>query len=360
MESNRKYLVSIVVPVYNAEKYLRAAFNSVRKQTIGFRNIQLILVDDCSKDRSYSLIRGWAKRYSNIVFLQTPQGSGSASEPRNIGLSAAEADYVMFLDADDVLRPNAVELLYNLITTHNVDLADAAFKELGSVAEIDGRYRGKKEGIYSINDESDELFVMVHPIWTKIYKRSIIESNNLTFDITLRNGEDSRFLFQYMLHAKDVWHVNQVVYEYRVLDGSVSHDRTLRYYKELADACTAIKRDLSSSPLTAYLHRYIEEIAVSSLEALCDSANISDEGIKGALLCWYPFMKYIAQNRLNSKTALGEILVRDAERDDYDAFEHDFFELRCIYVERRQLFQGIFSSRGWKLITFINKLLRRG
>ena len=130
--NEKEYMVSLIVPVHNAERFLPETLKSVKNQSIGFENIQLILVDDCSEDRSCSLIKGWADKYPNILALQTPYCSGSASMPRNMGLDTAEADYIMFLDADDVLRPNAVELLYRLITTHDVDLADAAFKELGS------------------------------------------------------------------------------------------------------------------------------------------------------------------------------------------------------------------------------------
>lgn len=355
-----EYAVSIIVPVYNAENYLKEMFESVRRQSMGFENIQLIMVDDCSKDSSFKLMQSWAEKYPNVVALQTPYSSGSASMPRNIGLAAAEAAYIMFLDADDILRPNAAELLHRLITTHDVDLAGAAFKELGSRESKDKRYVGCREGLFSIRDDADALFPISHPILTKIYKRSIIEQNGISFDIELRNGEDSVFIYRYLQASKMLWHTNEVIYEYRVLENSVSHNRSANYFIELAEACTVLKEMLSGTDVFVYYERFVSEVAVASVDILCDSNQVSDEKCLQILSCWYPHIKYIADNGLNTKVAIGEILARDASRNDYEGYVADFFSLRKLYEDRRELVNRFTASRGWKLLTFANKLLGRG
>ena len=365
MDANKKidfsnnYLVSIIVPVYNAEKYLPLTFGSVRGQTVGFNNIQLIMIDDHSRDGSYGLISGWAEKYPNIKALQTSAGSGSASTPRNIGLDAAEADYIMFLDADDILRPDAVKLLYDAITTHNVDLADAAFKEYGSKSPMDSRYLSAREGEYRILENVGEWFPLSHPIVTKIYKRSIVDKIGLRFDPTLRNGEDSLFIYSYMSGIDRVWHINNVVYEYRISEDSVSHKRDEIYFIGLANACNRISDKLIDTPYEEYLGLYLKEVAVASLDILCDSTNIDDENCRKILNAFYPFFQYMGIRGVVSDVPIGMILINDAVKDDKASFVNDFFAFRQLYDQRRSRLEEIFSSRGWKLITMFNRIVGR-
>ncbi len=360
MTDGNKFKVSLIVPVYNAGRYLSEMFSSVKRQSIGFESIQVILVDDCSTDGGFEWIERMAERYSNVTALRTPAASGSASVPRNMGLDAAGADCVMFLDADDVLRPNAVGLLYGLITEKRVDLADAAFAEHGKKDGIDSRYIGRREGLYRLKEDVDTFFPISHPIVTKLFSRRIIDDNNLRFDRALRNGEDSLFLYEYLKHADTAWHVNDVIYEYRVRRDSVSHSREERYFAELADACDAVQSALVGTEYFGYYERFVEEIASASLDILCDAGEIDDERCRALLTRWYPLIKAMADNGLRAKTAAADILTRDAERGDVGSYERDFFALRRLYDERRTLVNEFTSSLGWKVITGINRLLGRG
>jgi len=355
---NNAYKVSLITPVYNVMDYLEAAYRSVKQQTM-FSQLEWIMVDDCSTDGSYEYICALSKKHLNIKALQTPANSGSASLPRNMALETAKADYIMFLDADDVLRPNAVEVLYNLIACKDVGLADAAFIDMDSGQEIEGRYLGKREGLYSIVDDTEEWFAMLHPLWTKIYRKALIEQNAIRFDTALRNGEDTLFLFQYMRAAKTAWHVHDVIYEYRILDASLSHNRDFRYYMELAKSTDAVADYLVGTELQRYYERYIEEIVFAALGILCDSENVSDEECGVILPHWYRHVKYIADHALDTKTPLGEILARAAKRDDRSSYIGDFFSLRKLFAGHRQFAKEVFTSRGWRLITAVNKILGR-
>jgi len=90
------YLISVILPVYNVEDYLDRCLNSLLGQTIGFENLEILFIDDCSKDNSYEIIKEYSKQYDNIKVYQTENNSGSAGRPRNIGLKNASADYIMF------------------------------------------------------------------------------------------------------------------------------------------------------------------------------------------------------------------------------------------------------------------------
>lgn len=132
METKIAAQVSVITTVYNGLPYLWEAIRSVEKQTIGFQNIEYILVDDCSNDGSYEFLMEWKKKRSNVKLLRTQSNSGSENKPRNIGLQNVTTDYVMFLDADDLLKKNAVNFLYREITQNPVDMASMACAEYSS------------------------------------------------------------------------------------------------------------------------------------------------------------------------------------------------------------------------------------
>ena len=354
-----EYKISLITPVYNACLLIDRAFHSVKRQTMGFHNIQWLLVDDHSSDGSWDRITALAERYQNVVPLRTSENSGSASTPRNLALDSAMAPLIMFLDSDDTLEPDAARSLYHLITEKNVDLADGAFCERSSKRPINERYVGCREGKYSIQQDADEFFPISHPIWTKIYKRDIIERAGLRFDPSLRNGEDSLFIYQYLLQCNSAWHTNKVLYCYTVDESSVSHNRSPQYFIELARSCDAVQRALKDTGLIRYCERFTEETAISSVDGLCDTKAISDDMCLDILPYWYPFIKLIADNKLSAKVPIGEILTRDAARDDYNGFCANFISLRRIYDERRAFAEQVFSSRGWRLITAINRFLGR-
>ena len=114
------YKISVITPVYNAEKYLETAINSVINQTIGFENIELILVNDNSTDNSGKIIDEYCEKYENIIGIHLPENSGFCGRPRNVGMEISTAPYLVFLDADDEYLPNAFELYYDTIYYHGL------------------------------------------------------------------------------------------------------------------------------------------------------------------------------------------------------------------------------------------------
>ena len=105
------YKVSVIVPVYNSADKLQRAFDSVYNQSLGFENIELILIDDASTDNSRDIIDNYVSKYDNVKSIYLDENSGYAGRPRNIGVHNANAPYLMFLDADDFYFENACELL---------------------------------------------------------------------------------------------------------------------------------------------------------------------------------------------------------------------------------------------------------
>jgi glycosyltransferase involved in cell wall biosynthesis len=112
-----KYKVSIVIPVYNVESYIEMAFESIKNQTIGFNNIEVIMVNDCSYDNSGKIIEKYANEYDNCIAIHLKENSGAAGLPRNIAIENASSDYIMFLDPDDYYEKNACKTLHYIFFT---------------------------------------------------------------------------------------------------------------------------------------------------------------------------------------------------------------------------------------------------
>ena len=116
------YKVSIIMPVYNAQKYLTDSLESIVNQSIGVENLEVIIVNDASTDASKGIIDEYCKRHSNFKAIHLTENIGGAYGPRNVALEHVSADYVMFLDADDTFTPKACEVLYGEISKSDADV----------------------------------------------------------------------------------------------------------------------------------------------------------------------------------------------------------------------------------------------
>ena len=122
------YKISIVVPMYNAEKYVEQCIVSIINQTIGFENIELIVVDDWSTDNSVEMVKKFTTENENIILLRTKQNTGVAGNARNVGVQRATGKYLMFSDADDFLKEDACEILYNFAEEKNADFVTGNYQ----------------------------------------------------------------------------------------------------------------------------------------------------------------------------------------------------------------------------------------
>lgn len=122
-------MISIIIPVYNAENSIKRAFDSLLNQTIGFENLEVILIDDNSTDDSPNIIKDYSNKYGNVKTIFLDKNSGSGGKPRNIGLMYTTKDYVMFSGSDDEFFNDACEVLYGEITSEDIDIV-GDFKQL--------------------------------------------------------------------------------------------------------------------------------------------------------------------------------------------------------------------------------------
>ena len=195
-------LVSVIIPMYNAEKYIERCLQSLLNQT--YKNIEIIVVNDGSVDKSPLVVEDLAKNDGRIRLLS--KVNEGVSKARNYGMEKAEGEYIVFVDADDYVKEKYVENLYVAINSkENVELAVSGYYFV---------YKDEKK--VSVNEnqtckQKDTLFYLFangfFPCWGKMYKRKIICENHLKFDTNVAYAEDVLFLTDYVLKMRGVMEV---------------------------------------------------------------------------------------------------------------------------------------------------------
>lgn len=208
-------LLSIVVPVYNAEKYLDECIKSLIAQT--FYDIEILLVEDCSTDNSRQLCEQYAMLDNRIRLLYNETNRG-VSYSRNVGIKFSVGEYVMFVDADDKLDKYYIQSLFS---ENEVDIVVSSFiyndKSAYKVPIKDSTFRESEIGNYL-----KEYSTRFTSAWAKIYRSSVIKMNQIAFDENCSHGEDTIFLYDFLLKAQSIECKEVYGYYYRV-----DHNNTL-------------------------------------------------------------------------------------------------------------------------------------
>lgn len=203
------YIATIIIPIYNKEKYLKECIDSVVKQTF-FENIEVILIDDGSTDNSKDICYQYFSKHKNIkYFYQENQG---VSVARNTGLSKATGKYLFFLDADDYIEEHFIEIATNNAENNNADIV--------IVANNVGLRNATLDKIYSL------------AIWQCFYRKYFLEQHQFVkFLPGLNNGEDSLFTLKSLFYAHIVSIEKKAIYYYRKSSESlVTNMNNTEYY----------------------------------------------------------------------------------------------------------------------------------
>ena len=207
-----KGLVSIIVPVYNVEKYLRACLDSILAQT--FSNFELILIDDGSKDGSEAICDEYAARDSRIRVLH--KENGGVSKARNTGLDMAQGEFVTFIDGDDTVDVDYIGLMYREMIDNGYDVVRLSWERGG----VNYTYHIKfdSEGRSLVDGASIQTLLLCTNIWGLFRANSQIRFNE-----TLKNGEDSLFVIENFVKSnRRMLLVNKPYYHYTVVEKSAS------------------------------------------------------------------------------------------------------------------------------------------
>ena len=214
-------LVSIIVPVYNAEKTIDRCVNSILNQE--YRDFELLLLDDGSTDTSGEICDAYAKKDPRVRVLH--KANSGVSDTRNRGIARAKGKYLQFADSDDWFTPEATKFLVQAITDHNCDMVIADFyRVIGERVSQKGNI--EEEGVMEQTDFAIKM--MQKPadfyygvLWNKLYKRSIIEKHHLRMDSSVSWCEDFMFNLEYVRHARTIYALKIPVYYYVKTKGSL-------------------------------------------------------------------------------------------------------------------------------------------
>lgn len=213
--------VSIIVPVYNAEGYIERCIDSILAQE--FKDFELILIDDGSKDNSGKICDSYAANDSRIKVIHK-ENSG-ASDTRNQAIEIATGTYLQFLDSDDWITPDATKLLVRSAIENNCDLVIADFyrvsgDKLTHKGDIDNtNVMTRQEFAEHMMENPADFYYGV--LWNKLYRRDIIMEHNIRMDKTISWCEDFIFNMEYYLHAERYYALQAPIYYYLKRKGSL-------------------------------------------------------------------------------------------------------------------------------------------
>lgn len=300
-----KSLVSVVVPVYNSEKYLARCINSLLAQT--YDNIEIFLINDGSTDESKSICEKYKEQYGNITFLDKENEGPSAS--RNMGIKRSRGEYLVFVDSDDYVDSSYIETLVHSIEKDNADLAVCGYwKETSSKRQKvcvmkENKILDAKEGMictFAANGFGGYL-------WNKLYRLRVIEKYQIRFDRELKKSEDMLFVCEYLHGISKVSYVSEPLYHYMFNAESICRN-------------TKSKQTFSEDELTNLkAHEIIKE-------------QISDDEVKEAFKCRYvcTLMRLLVNLYYSSEKRDGLTrFARDGIRENLMSFiKCDFFGVK--------------------------------
>lgn len=210
MKGNQVPLVSIIVPVYNAEKYLNRCIDSILSQTM--TDFELLLIDDGSKDNSGRICDEYATKDARVRVFHKP--NGGVSSARNLGLDNAKGKWITFVDADDRCSCNYLEHLLSKVDDDTDLIISYAVicDSTGEKAEVYPEYRVNATNFERLFVDSD-MHWHTSP-WAKLYRASIIYENSLRFNEMMHIGEDADFLFSFMLITDKIYVSSDTDYYY--------------------------------------------------------------------------------------------------------------------------------------------------
>ncbi|MBL5767067.1 glycosyltransferase [Heyndrickxia sporothermodurans] len=218
LENRRKpSKVTVITPVYNSEKHLRKTIDSVINQSIGFENIEYILIDDCSTDSSRDILLDYSSKFDNIIVVFLKCNTGTPGKPRNIGIHLSTSKYITFLDADDWLEPTGIESLHNILEETGSDyVVGKTIQYRSAGTKIIGEHESCKERRAVSPFSIPHIFHHLGPR-ARMIRASVIKENQIQFP-EMKFAEDKQFFIDVLTHCNTISTTKTPIYYLNRLD----------------------------------------------------------------------------------------------------------------------------------------------
>lgn len=228
------FLVSVIVPVYNSEKYLHRCLESIINQT--YKNIEIILIDDGSTDNSGKICDEYALKDGRIKVIHTENKGPAAA--RNKGIENSRGEFIFFVDADDFIENNAIDLLIENYQRTKADMIVGDFLKIkdDNIFNSDCYYFFSDSKLLEKQDIVDYIrcylkkpnrFSLFVHSWGILFKTFIIKDNNISFNANLRTFEDVAFNFDYLKYTNKLFFMKKIVYNHLIHEDYTS--ATMRF-----------------------------------------------------------------------------------------------------------------------------------
>lgn len=225
-------MISIIVPIYNVEKYVRQCIDSICGQT--YQDLEIILVDDGSTDGCSHICEEYRRKDSRVIVIH--KENGGLVSARKAGIRAASGQYAAYVDGDDWIEPDMLERMYQKLMEHNVDVVMCGrYEDTGEIHKkvfhglTEGKY-GKKElleQVYPNMIVNGDFFTwgLFPGLWDKLFRRECIEDFQLRVDDRIVMGEDAACVYPCMINAESIYVMEECLYHYRQTTSSMVKKR---------------------------------------------------------------------------------------------------------------------------------------
>jgi glycosyltransferase involved in cell wall biosynthesis len=255
---NEDIEVSIVVPIYNVERYLPKCIESLINQTI--KSKEILLVNDGSTDNSGYISDEWSKKYPEIRVIHQ-QNAGCAAA-RSKGLAEARGKFVGFVDSDDWVEAEMFEKLFEAAITHNAELAQCGFQK---VYEEDNFIEPVHDITYGVIDNVKEMMPSIPSIWRRLYNTQFLKGKGIDFVCSLPRFDDHPFQFEVFMHASKMVSISDIYYNYRLgrigQDVSVKDERLFIHF----DIFKHLRKVVANNPRIEF-ERQLKKVEISTHE----------------------------------------------------------------------------------------------
>ena len=236
--------ISVILPVYNAEKYLRNTLDSVLGGS--FSDFEIVAVNDGSRDSSLAILEEYRERDARVKVIDKP--NTGVSDTRNVAIAAAEGDYLAFLDADDVYSPEYLERMYSAATESGADVTVCSYVTFRGDAPTFPTAESREAKPTTIRELLDTG--LMTPLWVKLVKKSVVVDNGIAFETEQKYSEDLFYSWKVCLASGSVCMIGDQLYGYRLTSAGATykfHDNLYRKYKDAYENIRAFLKEKDKS-----------------------------------------------------------------------------------------------------------------
>ena len=219
--------VSVIIPVYNTERYLEECLDSICGQT--YKNIEIILINDGSTDNSLKICESYKSKDNRIIIIN--KENTGVSDSRNIGIEKSTGKYIFFLDSDDYLEKNTIENMVKKANGYNMVICGMNIKYINTLKTSNLKYR-TIDNNKCIEDVVNNMQIGGFA-WNKLFEKEIISLNGLKFNKNISMCEDLLFVVNYLKNSKNILILDENLYYYRIRKSSLTTNKNSKRLKSI-------------------------------------------------------------------------------------------------------------------------------